>query len=142
MRLATQSPIRKHWPSCYLAAISTIIYGELNSVITDHQPLTSIFKRKTKSPRMNRWILEMREYNYNIQFIKGKHNYVAYHLSRPVQKISRTEAMWLGLDKEAFQIKQREEPVWAELASYLEGGVMLENFCGIYLMREKLIKII
>ncbi len=64
----------------------------------------------------------MREYNYNIQFIKGKHNYVADHLSRPVQKISKTtEAMWLGLDKEAFQIKQREEPVWEELVSYLEG---------------------
>ncbi len=30
--------------------------------------------------------------------------------------------MWLGLDKEAFQIKQREEPAWEELASYLEGG--------------------
>ncbi len=72
---------------------------------------------------MNRWILEMREYNYNIQFIKGKHNYVADHLSRPVQIISRTtETTWLGLDKEAFQIKQREEPVWKELVSYLEGG--------------------
>ncbi len=65
----------------------------------------------------------MRVYNYNIQFIKGKHNYVADHLSRPVQIISRTtEATWLGLDKEAFQIKQREEQVWEELISYLEGG--------------------
>ncbi len=63
----------------------------------------------------------MREYNYNIQFIKGKHNYVADHLSPPVQKSFRTtEAMWLGLDKEAFQIKQREEPVWEEFLSYLD----------------------
>ncbi|XP_063865345.1 uncharacterized protein LOC135103181 [Scylla paramamosain] len=49
----------------------------------DHQPLTSIFKRKTKSARMNRWILEMREYQYNIQYVKGKYNYVADQLSRP-----------------------------------------------------------
>ncbi len=62
----------------------------------------------------------MREYNYHIQFIKGKHNYVADHLSHSVQIISRTtEARWLGLDKEAFQIKRREEPVWEELISYL-----------------------
>ncbi len=54
---------------------------------------------------------------------EGKHNYVADHLSRPVQIISRTtEATWLGLNKEAFQIKQREELVWEELMSYLEGG--------------------
>ncbi len=36
------------------------LWGTRFTVITDHQPLTSIFKRKTKSPRMNRWILEMR----------------------------------------------------------------------------------
>ncbi len=39
------------------------LWGVHFTIITDHQPLTSIFKRKTKSPRMNRWILEMREYN-------------------------------------------------------------------------------
>ncbi len=59
------------------------------TVIIDHQPLTSVFKRKTKSPRMNRWNLEMREYNYDIHYQKGKDNYVADHLSRPVRLIVR-----------------------------------------------------
>ncbi len=86
------------------------LWGTHFTVITDHQPLTSIFKRKTKSPRMNRWILEMREYNYDIQYVKGKDNLVADHLSR------------LGLDQTQFQERQREEPVWRELAEYLEGG--------------------
>ncbi len=46
------------------------LWGTHFTVITDHQPLTSIFKRKTKSPRMNRWILEMQEYNYGIQYLR------------------------------------------------------------------------
>ncbi len=33
---------------------------------------------------MNRWIPEMRELNYQIQFVKGKCNCVADSLSRPV----------------------------------------------------------
>ncbi len=53
--------------------------------MTDHQPLTSIFKRKTKSPHMNRWILEIREYNYDIQYKKGNDYFVADHPSRPVK---------------------------------------------------------
>ncbi len=40
--------------------------------VTDHQPLTSIFKREIKLPRMNRWDLEMSEYDYNIQYVKKK----------------------------------------------------------------------
>ncbi len=84
--------------------------------MTDHQPLTSVFQRKTKSPRMNQWILEMREYNYEIQYVKGKFNFAADYLSRLVQIIVRSpEATWLGLDREGFQVKQREEPVWREL---------------------------
>ncbi len=72
---------------------------------------------------MNRWILEMREYNYDIQYVKGKDNFVADHLSRPVHMIVRSpEATWLGLDQESFQARQKEEPVWEELTEYLKGG--------------------
>ncbi len=50
---------------------------------------------------MNRWILEMRGYNYDIQYQKGKDTYVADHLSRPVRIIVRSpDATWLGLDRQ------------------------------------------
>ncbi len=46
---------------------------------------------------MNRWILEMREYNYEINYLKGKDNIVAEHLSRPVRVVMRPpETSWLG----------------------------------------------
>ncbi len=55
---------------------SHYLWGTKYTLVTDHQPQVSIFKRKTKSPRMNRWIIEMREFNYNIQYLKGKYNCV------------------------------------------------------------------
>ncbi len=63
----------------------------------------------------------MREYNHEIQYVKGKDNFVADHLSRPVRMIVRSpEAMWLGLDRENFQARQKEESVWEELTEYLK----------------------
>ncbi len=64
----------------------------------------------------------MREYNYDIQYVKGKDNFVADHLSRPVRVIVHSpEATWLGLDRENFQTRQIEETVWEELAEHLKG---------------------
>ncbi len=55
----------------------------------------------------------MWEYNYDIQYVKGKDNFDADHLSRPVRMIVRSpEATWLGLDRENFQARQKEESVW------------------------------
>ncbi len=63
---------------------------------TDHQPIVSVFKQGTKSPRMNRWILEMRDYRYKIEYKAGKDNVVADQLSRPVLNIREMEDKWLG----------------------------------------------
>ncbi len=65
----------------------------------------------------------MREYNYEIEYLKGKDNFVADHLSRPVRIIVRPpETSWLGLVKQELMSKQREEAVWGELITYLQGG--------------------
>ena len=99
------------------------LWGTKFTILTDHQPLTSIFKRKTKSARMNRWILEMREYDYEIQYVKGKYNYVADQLSRPVRIVQRNPTTTLlGLTPQEFKTYQREEVKWREMIEYLEGG--------------------
>ena len=98
------------------------------TVITDHQPLVSIFKKKTKSPRMNRWIIELREYNFEIKYIKGKYNFVADHLSRPVATIHNiTEDTILGKTREEIRTLQMGEEKWKELIRFLEGGLVPKN---------------
>lgn len=98
------------------------LLGTRFTIITDHQPLTSIFKKKTKSPRMNRWVLEMREYLYNIQYNKGKHNLVEDSLSRPILVIHRPpESTWLGKGEVEMRRLQMEEERWREMVEYLEG---------------------
>ncbi len=87
------------------------LWGPKVLIKTDHQPLVSIFKQKTKSPRMNRWILEMRDYRYQIQYRSGKRNPVVDHLSRPVRIIRhQTEERWLGKTREQLKQLQRKEP--------------------------------
>ena len=131
------------------------LWGSRFEILTDHQPLITIFKKKTKCPRMNRWILEMREYNYNIQYVKGKNNVVADKLSRPVRivRVENEQDKFLGKTLEEIKRAQREDRNWGELIHYLEEGkiprksypkVILHQFTldqGIlYYVKEKLDK--
>ncbi len=97
------------------------IWGSVFTIVTDHQPLTSIFKRKTKSPRMNRWVEEMKELQYKIEYIKGKRNAVADSLSRPALVVQPSaEEAWLGKSREEIRTLQQEEERWQDLITYLE----------------------
>ncbi len=79
---------------------NSYLWGTRFAIRTDHQPVVSVFKHRTKSPRMNRWILEMKDYQYQIEYKQGKKNVVADHLSRPVRIIQNNEERWLGKSKE------------------------------------------
>ncbi len=86
------------------------IRGSVFTIVTDHQPLTSIFKRKTKSSRMNRWVQEMKEVQYRTEYIKGKKNVVADSLFRPVLAVQPSaEEVWLGKSREEIRTLQQEE---------------------------------
>lgn len=101
------------------------LWGTSFEIQTDHQPLTNIFRRKTKSPRVTRWMLEMREYNFRVKYVKGKENVVADHLSRPVCNIThQPRTTWLGLTREEYRREQSNDPTWGELITYLEGGAV------------------
>ncbi len=99
------------------------MWGSKFIVRTDHQPIVSVFRQKTKSPRINRWILEMRDYCYKIEYKEGKRNVVADQLSRPVRVIQGCEGgKWLGKNKEEIKVMERAEARWQEIAAILEGG--------------------
>ncbi len=58
---------------------------------TDHQPTTTVFRQRTKSPMMNRWMLEMRDYRFRVVYKMGKNNVVADQLSGPVRVIQGSD---------------------------------------------------
>ncbi len=53
---------------------------------------------------MNRWVLQMREYSYKIEYKSGKMNVVADQLSRPIRVVQGGEhRKWLGKSKEEIK---------------------------------------
>lgn len=51
------------------------LWGVPFTIHTDHQPSVSVFKRKTKSPRMSRWVIEMQDYRFKVEYRPGKDNH-------------------------------------------------------------------
>ncbi len=72
---------------------------------------------------MNRWMLEMRDFRYKIEYKMGKKNVVADQLSRPVRLVQgEYDESWLGKSKEDIKGMQRAEPRWREMIEFIEGG--------------------
>ncbi len=103
------------------------LWGTKFIIRTDHQPITTVFRQRTKSPRMNRWMLEMRDYRFKVEYKMGKNSVVADQLSRPVR--GSENGTWLGKSRDEIQEKQRGEPRWREMVNYLEGGRIPRSKC-------------
>ncbi len=43
------------------------LWGTRFVIRTEHQPITTEFRQRTKSPRMNRWMLEMRDCRFRVE---------------------------------------------------------------------------
>jgi hypothetical protein len=58
------------------------LYGRTFTVVTDHKPLVWLKKNKEPAPRLARWIMEMLEYDFEIEYRDGKKHSNADALSR------------------------------------------------------------
>ena len=58
-------------------------FGSSITVETDHQPLTSIWKKTvaTSSPRLQRLLLRLAQYDVHIEYLRGTENVIADALS-------------------------------------------------------------
>ena len=99
------------------------------TIVTDHQPLTTVFKKRTNCPRMSRYILEIRDYIYKIKYKKGVKHTVPDALSRPVKVVNEVtndgqsdlNPQFLGLTVDVIKKAQREDRVWLKIIEFLEG---------------------
>lgn len=58
------------------------LYGQKFVVFTDHKPLIYLFKLKNPSSKLMRIKMDLEEFDFTIEYIKGKDNVVADALSR------------------------------------------------------------
>lgn len=112
------------------------LWGFAFIIHTDHEPLVSFFKQKTKSSRMNRWVVEMQDYKFKIVYHPAKKNQVADQLSHQVCRLYQ-QHQDLCLTKSEMIEKQYAAPKWNVLTDYSKGGalpcnknswILLKNF--------------
>lgn len=58
------------------------LYGRKFTIKTDHRPLIWINNLKEPNSKLQRWKIKLNEFNFDIEYLKGKQNYVADCLSR------------------------------------------------------------
>ena len=106
------------------------LWGKYFKIVTDHQPLTSIFKKRTHSPRMTRYMLEMRDYNFKIVYRQGISHRVPDALSRPPNSTEKVRKVvcndipsnFPGLTPDIIKREQRKDPKWEKVIEFCEGG--------------------
>lgn len=80
------------------------LYGTKFTIRTDHQPLTWLNSLKEPNAKLQRWRIRLNEYDFEIEYVKGKDNKVADFLSR-INKDSReiNEAEEMEIDNSSDQ---------------------------------------
>lgn len=58
------------------------LYGKQFTIRTDHRPLVWLNSLKEPNAKLQRWKIKLGEYNFDIEYVKGKDNQVADGLSR------------------------------------------------------------
>ncbi|XP_067633073.1 retrovirus-related Pol polyprotein from transposon 412 isoform X3 [Eurosta solidaginis] len=84
------------------------IYGTHFTVKSDHRPLVYLFNMKDPSSKLSRIRLELAEYNFTIEYIKGKTNVGADALSRiTIEEIKNSGTSILAVQTRS-QTKQKQ----------------------------------
>lgn len=87
------------------------LYGIKFSVHTDHQPLKWLASLKEPNSRLSRWKISLSEYEFDIEYIKGKENNVADFLSRI--ELETKENIYIDI-KSLFEISEEIETVHSQ----------------------------
>jgi len=66
--------------------------------MSDHSGLRYLFDQSNLNSRQSRWLTMISKFDFEIKYIKGKENKVAYALSRKVQVNHTTTMSSYGID--------------------------------------------
>lgn len=106
------------------------------TVITDHMALRWIFKLPNPTGRLGRWVLELRNHDFSIEFRKGKYNVVPDALSRDALPVSEEEIEYCNFaehNEDCEWIKRKKNEVMSNPEKHpeftIEDNNLLRN-CG------------
>ena len=106
------TPIQARYPQIDREALSVywavkrshlFIYGGEFKVITDHQPLVSLFNNPTSKPstRIERWLMELQQYRFTVEYHPGASNpadYASRHPGGDWEQLTCTDTAMLKSD--------------------------------------------
>ena len=102
-----------------------ICFGYKVTVLTDHQPVTNLFRNRNLSGKLARWFLQVQEFEPEIRYIPGPKNTIADALSRVGEDLEIDPSVVatytiqeVDLDMELVRLEQRQDQ---ELAGVING---------------------
>lgn len=122
-----------HWATHYF---KYYLYGRKFTIKTDHRPLVWLNNLKEPNLKLQRWKIQLNEFDFDIEFIKGKENCLADGLSRIVEKSKDSltdEEKTLNLeDSDIFILELNKGPTELQINE-------LEDFSGelLYLFNSQ-----
>ena len=120
-----KSIIEKELTAIYFAIkhYRPYLYGTHFTVRSDHKPLTYLFGLKEPSSKLSRMRLELEDYNFTIEYIKGKDNVIANALSR----ISVDELKLLGQHQVDIKIITRSKTKKSRVNNTIENSLEIDS---------------
>lgn len=89
------------------------IYGRRFLVKTDHRPLTYLFSMKDPTSKLTRMRLDLEDYQFTVEYLKGKDNHVAEALSRvSIGNLIEINRNILMVQPRSLQNKNKEPNVY------------------------------
>eukprot|EP01129_Flabellula_baltica_P008171 TRINITY_DN3225_c0_g1_i2.p1 TRINITY_DN3225_c0_g1~~TRINITY_DN3225_c0_g1_i2.p1 ORF type:complete len:755 (+),score=86.77 TRINITY_DN3225_c0_g1_i2:501-2765(+) len=116
------------------------IWGAKFVVRTDHDTLKWMKSMSLKNTKYGRWILELQEYDFDIEHIKGTNNQIADFLSRGfkvsqdgpdvhmIQRVLSRNVLFVDLlSRKDIAAAQRRDEEMSEIIKLLENGNILDD---------------
>ena len=99
-----------------------IILGYPIHVLTDHAPVTDLFKRSNLTGKFARWQLTIQEFNPTFAYLPGRSNHVADALSRHVAPVALVPQPQPLPSSDDIKELQRADDFCSRIIYYLESG--------------------
>lgn len=142
-------PHEQKWPAIQLETYAillsirhykTYLYGRKFRILSDCRSLNYLIKLESPANRLSRWLLELSNYDFDFEHIKGSENFLGDLLSRDIVNTINTNPTDIP-NIEVFIREQHNDPNLKKVIDYLENNSEDHNIkADNYFMEKGLLK--